>query len=182
MTRSLINLGDLSRPATTLIEKISDAIGWYFEPKQLIRIARAKAEAEEIKELARINLDNKIAERALNRFISEEVKKQMNMESIILKSLEIVSECSKPENIDEDWLLNFFDKCKTIGNEGMQSIWARILAGEANSPGKFSKRTLNTLTTIDQKDAEKFQNFCSFVVSINGKLFPLIFDYDHPIF
>lgn len=53
---SLVNLGDLSKPATVLIEKISDAIGALYKPRQIKRIAQAEAEAEKIKALAGIEV------------------------------------------------------------------------------------------------------------------------------
>ncbi len=39
---SIINLGELSKPATVLIEKISDAVGGIFKPYQIIRAAKAE--------------------------------------------------------------------------------------------------------------------------------------------
>ncbi len=36
------DLGGISKPATVLIEKISDAIGWYLEAKQIVRVADAE--------------------------------------------------------------------------------------------------------------------------------------------
>jgi hypothetical protein len=44
--QSLINLSELSKPATVLIEKISDALGGVFKPFQIVRVAKAEAEAE----------------------------------------------------------------------------------------------------------------------------------------
>jgi hypothetical protein len=41
----LARLGDLAKPATVLIEKISDAVGGVFKPFQIVRVARAEAEA-----------------------------------------------------------------------------------------------------------------------------------------
>jgi hypothetical protein len=35
----------------------------------------------------------------------------------------------------------------------MQNLWAQVLAGEANSPGTYSKRTVNFLSSLDKKDA-----------------------------
>ena len=32
-------LGDLSKPATVLIEKVSDAVGGLFRPHQIVRVA-----------------------------------------------------------------------------------------------------------------------------------------------
>jgi hypothetical protein len=33
--KSLINIGELAKPATVLVEKISEAIGGYFKPYQI---------------------------------------------------------------------------------------------------------------------------------------------------
>jgi hypothetical protein len=41
---SIINLGDLTKPATTLIEKISDAVGVLYQPRQIKRLAKAESE------------------------------------------------------------------------------------------------------------------------------------------
>jgi hypothetical protein len=46
---SLINIGELSKPATVLIEKISDAVGGIFKPYQIVRIAKAEAQAEKVR-------------------------------------------------------------------------------------------------------------------------------------
>ena len=55
---SLINLGDISRPATTLIEKVSDAIGGYCKPYPIKRVAKAEAEADLIKAEGQIEIDD----------------------------------------------------------------------------------------------------------------------------
>ena len=41
----LINLGNLTKPADTLVKKISNAVGVLFEPRQIIRIAEARRKA-----------------------------------------------------------------------------------------------------------------------------------------
>ena len=46
---SLVNLGKLSKPADTLIKKVSSAVGGMFEPWQIKRVAKAQAEADLIK-------------------------------------------------------------------------------------------------------------------------------------
>jgi hypothetical protein len=42
---SIVNFGDLAKPADTLIKKVSDAVGGIFQPFQIKRIAKAEAEA-----------------------------------------------------------------------------------------------------------------------------------------
>src|ERR1035441_6951750 len=160
--KSLINLGDWSKPANTLVEKISDAIGGLSKPFQIRRVAQAEADADKIRVVSRIEI-TELERRAMSRLFAEEAKKQHNIEAITLKALPDVGPESRPENMEDDWIENFFDKCRLISDEEMQSLWARILAGEANSPGRFSKRTVNLLGSLDKSDAVLFSKLCSFV-------------------
>jgi hypothetical protein len=72
------------------------------------------------------------------------------------KALPEVSPEAKPESMEDDWIANFFDKCRLISDEEMQSLWARILAEEANASGRFSKRTVDLVGTLDKSDALLF--------------------------
>jgi hypothetical protein len=138
---SLINLGELSKPATVLIEKISDAVGGVFKPWQLVRIAKAEAQAERVRSEAQIEISD-LQRRAFHRFLNEEGKKQKNIEDITRKALPELTDDSKPSEVEDDWLTNFFDKCRLISDEEMQGLWSKVLAGEANSPGKYSMERL----------------------------------------
>lgn len=179
-SNSIINLGELSKPVNTLIEKISDAIGGIFQPHQIRRIAQAEAEADKIRAVSEIEISN-LQRRALQRFLVEEAKKQNNIETITRKALPSVSEQAVPQQIEDDWIANFFDRCRLISDEEMQNLWARVLAGEANAPGKYSKRTVNLLAGLDKADAETFAKVCSFGVMLR-KLTPLIYDIQHKIY
>ncbi len=177
---SLINLGEMTRPATVLIEKISDAIGGYFKPYQIKRVAKAESEAEIIKAQAQIEITD-LQRRALVRFVAEEALKQDNIEKITQKALPHLEESAKPQDIENDWIVNFFDKCRIVSDEEMQSLWAKVLSGEANSPGSYSKRTVNLLGSLDKADAHLFTSLCGFGWFI-GDIVPLIFDVQQPIY
>ncbi|WP_318460877.1 DUF2806 domain-containing protein [Photobacterium leiognathi] len=177
---SLVNLGKLSKPANTLIEKVSCAIGGVFEPWQIKRVAKAEAEASLIKAESEIKITD-LHRRAMHRFVEEEAKRQENMEEITKKSIPHLDETSNPENMEDDWITNFFDKSRIVSDEEMQTIWANVLAGEANTPGSFSRRTVNLLSDLDKSDAELFQTLCKFGWSI-GNFTPLIFDSQAPIY
>jgi uncharacterized protein DUF2806 len=176
----LINLGDLSKPANTLIEKISAAIEGLSKPFQIRRVAQAKADADRIRAVTRIEI-TELEHRAMSRLFAEEAKKQHNIEAITLKALPDVSPESRPADVEDDWITNFFDKCRLISDEQMQSLWARILAGEANSPGKFSKRTVNLVGSLDKSDATLFSQLCGFVFMI-GPPTPLIYNLNYKIY
>jgi hypothetical protein len=171
---------DLTEAAKVFIEKISDAIGGIFKPFQIKRVAKAEAEAEIIRTEAQIECED-IHRRALARFVAEEAKKQDNIENITRKAIPLLSESSAPQDMENDWITNFFDKCRIISDDEMQVLWSKVLAGEANSPGKFSKRTVNSLASLDKTDAGFFTLLCRFMWDIGG-LIPIILDYKDPIY
>lgn len=177
---NLVNLGELSKPATVLIERIADAIGGVFRPWQIIRIAQAEAHAAKIKGIADIEV-SEMQQRAIQRFIFEEGRKQENIEQITAKALPVIEDEAKPNEIDEDWITNFFDKARLISDDEIQLIWAKVLAGEANSPGRFSKRTVSFLSSLDKSDAILFQTVCGYGWDF-GNVFPLVYDIKDDIY
>ena len=181
---SLVNASGLSKPADTLINKISNAIGRHFDPRQEIRMAEAEAQGDRIRRVGAAETDIEIAElkeRAANRLANEEMTKQLNMESITEKAMPHLNSDADADGMENDWITNFFDKCRGISDDAMQELWARILAGEANNPNSFSRRTVNLVADLDKRDAELFRNLCGFGWVI-GQLEPLVFDTQHEIY
>lgn len=177
---SLISLGDLTKPASVLIEKISDAIGVLYEPRRIIKKAEAEVTAEKIKAIANIEL-TEIQQRGIERLIHKEARKQENIENITANAAKSLPLNSSPENLDEDWIVHFFDKCENISDTEMQSLWSSLLAGEATNPGTYSKRTIDLIATMDKKDAELFTALCQFGWSIGSPTI-LIFDTTSDIY
>lgn len=177
---SIIDLGELSKPATVLIEKISDALGGYFKPYQIKRVAKAEGEAEIIRAQTQVDVTD-LQRRAMIRFVAEEGRKQENIETITAKAIPQLEESAKPDKVQEDWIANFFDKCRIVSDEEMQTLWSRVLAGEANAPGTFSKQTVNLLGSLDQDDARVFTALCGFGWFF-GEVAPLIFDVNASIY
>jgi len=164
---NVVNLEGLSTSANLLIQKISDAIEGYAKPFQIRRVAKADAYVAKLQAATRIKTTD-IERRAMKRLFAEEAQKQLNIEQITAKAFPYLKVDSKPQDVENDWIINFFDKCRLISDDQMQSLWAKILAGEANAPGRFSKRTVNFLTTLDKQDAELFATLCRFRWDLNG--------------
>ena len=97
------------------------------------------------------------------------------MESITAKALPQLSENATPSSVEDDWIVNFFEKSRIVSDNEMQELWSRVLAGEANAPGTYSKRTVNFLSDLDKGEAALFTKFCGFAWVI-GNLVPLVFD------
>jgi hypothetical protein len=143
----LIKLDELTKPATVLIEKISDAVGGIFKPYQVIRLAKAEAEAEQIRAESQIQITD-LHRRAMHRFLEEEARKQSNIEEITYRALPLLEERARPQELGDDWIANFFDKSRIISDPQMQELWAGVLAREANGPGTFSRKTVNILSDL----------------------------------
>ena len=178
---SLVNLGNLSKPADTLIKKVSNAVGAIFEPYQITRVAKAEAKADLIKAESGIQITD-LHRRAMYRFVEEEAKRQSNIENIILKALPQLDDKGDPSQIEDDWVTNFFDKCRIVSDDEMQNLWSRVLSGEANVPGTYSKRTVNFLSDLDKAEAKLFSDLCGFGWVMFGEFVPLVFDYQADIY
>ena len=176
----IINLGTLTKPADTLVKKISNAVGVLFEPRQIIRVAEAKAEAAKIEAQSEIEITD-LQRRAARRWIGEEAQRQRNMESITAKALPQLNENATPSSVEDDWIVNFFEKSRIVSDNEMQELWSRVLAGEANDPGTYSKRTVNFLSDLDKGEAALFTKLCGFVWVV-GNLVPLVFDVQTEIY
>ena len=178
---SLVSTEGLTRPATVLIEKISEAVGALYEPRQIRQVAQAKADAAMT--LAKGEMEiNEVKRRALQRFVDEETRNQQNMESIVAKAIPVLDDNAPTENIESDWITNFFDNCRSVSDRDMQLLWSRILSGEANSPGSFSRKTVNLVADLDKSSAELFQTLCSFGWQFGEMFGPLIVDPREPIY
>ncbi len=181
ISNSLIDIGKLSKPATVLVEKVSDAIGGFCKPWQIQRIAKAEVAADIIRAKGNVEI-SEIQQRAVKRFVDEETRKQINMENISLKALPLVDDESTPEDVENDWITYFFEKCRLISDEKMQQLWAGVLSGEANSPGTFSKRSIDILSSFSQQDAFLFSSLCNFEWLIDDQRIPIVFDLKDRIY
>ncbi len=103
--------------------------------------------------------------RTEQRELYEKIRHQQNLEKIVNGATEHVSYSNTEKVVDKEWTMEFLDQCKNIGNEHLQHLWSRILAGEISTPGTYSKRTLSFIRTLSKQEAEAFTKFCSLVWS-----------------
>ncbi|MFM5177975.1 DUF2806 domain-containing protein [Aeromonas caviae] len=123
--------------------------------------AEAEAAADKIKAIASVEL-NDIQQRAIDRFVQQETRKQENIETITAQAAISLDENARVEELEEDWVAHFFKQCDTVSDKEMQSLWSRLLSGEATNPGTFSKRTVDFVASMDKKDARLFTDFCQY--------------------
>ena len=116
------------------------------------------------------------------RILFQEEKKQRNIVSVVNQAaLALDGKAVPDEEPDHDWTARFFNNVQDVSSEDMQVLWSKILAGQIEHPGTFSKRTLTLLTDLEQGDAVLFTQLCGFVWDM-GRLVPVVFDYQAEIY
>ncbi|WP_167512638.1 DUF2806 domain-containing protein [Oceanidesulfovibrio marinus] len=204
--KDLLGAGKVINGVDKLLNTVGRGLGWVFDPTQQRRLAAAKAdgiitEARAWAEAERILskgpsapfelfpselLDQfdegvrKLALRAGRRFQHQELKREANRTRIIQYAIDEIQNKKNisPEEVDEDWITNFFNQAQDVSNEQMQSLWGRILAGEVRNPSSFSFKTLNILKSISSKDANLFSKYASCMIN-NADIYIINNFYDY---
>ncbi len=86
---------------------------------------------------------------------------------------------SKGENsedtrsIDSEWIERFVSYAEGISTEGLQMLWARLLAKKATSIEGVSLRTLDVFRNLTQEDADAFERFLRIREALGGEFYPM---------
>ena len=166
----------LADSAKILVKRISDELGAFTKPYHIRRLAHAKSDAALI-EAETENKITEIQERALQRVVIEEGKRQANIESITALAIPYIKEDAQPDKIESDFISNFFDKSRLVSDMEMQQLWANLLAHESNAPGSVSKRAIALLSSLDKADAQIFTKFASSIWQV-GILTSVVYDLE----
>ncbi|WP_394210971.1 DUF2806 domain-containing protein [Enterovibrio calviensis] len=174
---SLINidLGGFGKAANTLVEKVSNAIGEVYRPRLIVREAEANAKARLI-EARCVNEVSDIQSRAITRLVHQEERKQRNYESIVKKTIEILPDEAQPENIDDDWVSYFFERCSSVSDIDIQFIWANLLSGESQNSGFYSKRTIDFISMMSKQEAKKLTELSQFFIQVHNSEYLFVDD------
>ena len=99
------------------------------------------------------------------RLSFQEEKRQGNIEAVVgMAADELGKKQVQAHDVDHDWTARFFADVQDVSSEKMQQIWAKILAGEVETPGRTSMQTLSILRNMSQRDAELFERMANFVI------------------
>lgn len=99
-----------------------------------------------------------LAERAARRRQMQRERQQANLERIMALAEEYCSVQLPPQEIEPDWFNQYCELVLDISNANMQQLWAKILAGELASPGRFALKTLLTLKQMSVREAVALQH------------------------
>jgi hypothetical protein len=76
--------------------------------------------------------------------------------------------------VDPDWFTRWRDNAEKVSNDYLQTLWARVLAGEVTTPGTYSLRTLDLLKSLSKNEAELISKLGEFI--INGRVIKSVID------
>ena len=134
-------------------------------------IAQAQAEAKDILihkqdnvSTERTNIEMGTANLIQTKIQFQERKRLNNIQNISIQAKDKLPEQVTNKPVDPDWTARFFHYAQDISTEEIQQIWSSILAGEVETPGRTSLRTLDILKNMTQKDAELFSTVMGYKV------------------
>lgn len=174
-TGSLITFNIDGKPLEKLIDAVSKGIGALYQPRKIRKEADAQAYALKVLENAKAIassetklIEAEIAERIGKRIVSQEIKRQNNIDDIVEAAAEeLKGKQVSEEPVDEDWSTRFFGIVQDVSREEMKLLWSKILAKEIAMPSTFSMRTLETLKNLSTEEAELFQKVAPFILRQN---------------
>lgn len=109
--------------------------------------------------------------RTQDRLLTQEVRKQENIEQILSITAEELKDEPEVSNrpVDEDWLNRYINFAGDITNKEIQFIWGKVLAGEIKRPETFSLRTLELIRNLNIDEARLIEKIGSFAFSMYGQ-------------
>ncbi len=150
----------------SLKKMLSYAFGFNLAQSNLLETSTSNDDNNSSTDLTIIDED--LRYRAGRRLLAEEINKQKNLEDVIQRADDILQTEPQPlpnqEETDQGWIDECLDGAGKTYNDNLKDYWAKLLAGEIKNPGRYSKRAVNFMKTLSQKDAEKIRNMCQYVM------------------
>ena len=162
--------GAMLAPVKAHLEATANRITARGEADSLRIIASAQSDARSTLVSADYIVEGEIdiAQKVNQRIQFQEEKRQRNIESVVRQAATELGDKDVPDNeTDHDWTARFFGEVQDVSSEEMQSLWAKVLAGEIERPGSTSIQTLSILRNLGLATAIVFRRFCSVCVSVS---------------
>ena len=171
-----IDLGDAGKE---LVDKIANALGILYDPLGIKSSERdfTKKMYAEIADNNNLTIEEKMLLVNEYKFL---IKKSKNRKEILQNVYVHLEELARPQEIEDSWLLDYWDRIGNVADPIYRDIWARILVEEANCPNTVSRRLMFNLSLMGKRDAENFLNlsrFCFFDKE-SDLVYPIVFIRD----
>lgn len=131
--------------------------------------------AEAIQELAKS--DTQTAVRIYESIkIKREQRDFLNLSKVLHRFATLIKIKPKEKiSDDNDFFWNTIEHTKSVSNEEMQEVIAKIIAGEYNNPETYSMSTLQILKSLDKKTLDEYAKVLSVCLTTSGAIFESIY-------
>ena len=107
---------------------------------------------------------------AAKRDMEIEQLKFENYDSTMRRMPDMLHEsCEIHKDLNMTWFLNFHDIVERISDDDIQNLFAAIMAGELESPGRCSVRTMRIIADLSRDEAELFKKASGCVIRLDNK-------------
>ena len=135
---------------------------------QVIANAQAEARSTLVSPDALVEGQITIGELITQRIQFQEEKRQANIGAVVRQaSLRLEDKEVYDYEVDHDWTARFFNEVQDVSSGDLQSLWAKVLAGEIEQSGSTSIKTLNVLRNLDKRAADLIVKLCSACVTVS---------------
>ena len=137
--------GPMLAPWKAKREALAKQITTKADADSLAVLAEAQANARKtlISQGTAFTAELDIANKVSQRIQYQEEKRQKNIESVVRQAASQLGDKEVPDSEpDHDWTARFFNEVQDVSSDKMQSLWAKVLAGEVERAGNTSIRTL----------------------------------------
>ena len=129
---------------------------------QIIAAAQTEARSKLISPQAALQGEVTIGDFIEQRVQFQEEKRQANIRAVVVQAAQELGDGEVQDHeVDLDWTARFFNDVQDVSSEEMQKLWAKILMGEVERPGRTSIKTLEILKALDKDTAALFGKLCS---------------------
>jgi hypothetical protein len=104
---------------------------------------------------------------AAERWYTQEMKKQENLETIVKKTVPLLAGAKETqEDVDQDWVNRCILEAQEVSDDGLQQLWALLLAGQFKAPGKYSRRLFRLLKELEPKHVAMIKTCAARLLSV----------------
>lgn len=150
--------------------KLTEVLGRFLGPSIAKREMKALAEGRPDLNAAGLEIVEAelrgIPAKVLPMSTYQQQRQAANIGAVSAVAARALPESVSEEELDEDWIVRFFNHVQDISNARVQQIWGCLLAGELKQPGSFSLRTLDTLRNMNAAEAETWSRITPYALSV----------------
>lgn len=138
--------------------------GWAMRSAQRAESYATDLMLSDLKKIKSAGAELGISDQCIGELMADAARRHgrnANLDATVELARPLIKPNSKPEKVNEGWAESFAEHAERAYDDEARAEWARVLAGEVNRPGSFSKRAMALLEDMSQEEAEAFKNLCS---------------------